>query len=483
MAHVDSSPDIAARTRTKSPTLPHEKNVEIVSEPVKDAEKGPATTKVFNPTSSFDVYGEEEGAAIQYRTMVWWKAAALMLAETVSLGILSIPSAFASLGMVAGVILILSLGALATASGYVIGSFKLRYPHVHNMADAGYILAGPIGREVLGAAQIIFMTFVCGSHVLTGLIAFDTITSGASCSVLWAGVSAIICLVLTIPRTLNGISYLSVASFISIMAAVLITMIGVGVIGHTGTVSVTSHLNFARGFLAVTDIIFAYAGHVAFFTFIAEMKEPRDFPKALYALQIADTTLYLIVGVVVYAFTGENAVSPALGNTGPLLRKVSYGIALPTIMVAGVINGHVCAKLVFVRIFRRNGGMHSIHMTTHSFTGWATWIGICFVIWTLAFIIAEVIPFFNDLLGVISALFASWFTYGISGLFWFHLTPKEERWGTWWQKTFTIFWGAVVLSGFFIMIAGLYSSIWGIVQGYQSGSFPDPFSCVNRALM
>lgn len=59
-------------------------------------------------------------------------------------------------------------------TGYVIGSFKLRYPHVHNMADAGEILAGPIGREVLGAAQVIFIVFLCGSHVLTGLIAFDT---------------------------------------------------------------------------------------------------------------------------------------------------------------------------------------------------------------------------------------------------------------------------------------------------------------------
>ena len=53
------------------------------------------------------------------------------------------------------------------------------YPHVHNMADAGMILAGPIGREVLGAAQVVFMVFLCGSHVLTGLIAFDT---SASCS-------------------------------------------------------------------------------------------------------------------------------------------------------------------------------------------------------------------------------------------------------------------------------------------------------------
>ena len=101
------------------------------------------------------------------------------------------------------------------------------------MADAGEILAGPIGREVLGVAQVIFITFACGSHVLTGKIAFDTsrlstsfswisgwlvsVTEGASCSVLWAAVSAIICLALTIPRTLNGISYLSTASFISIL--------------------------------------------------------------------------------------------------------------------------------------------------------------------------------------------------------------------------------------------------------------------------
>lgn len=66
------------------------------------------------------------------------------------------------------------LGGIATGTGYVLGMFKLRYPHVHNMADAGEILAGPIGREVLGAAQIIFIVFACGSHVLTGLIAFDT---------------------------------------------------------------------------------------------------------------------------------------------------------------------------------------------------------------------------------------------------------------------------------------------------------------------
>ncbi|KAH8106923.1 transmembrane amino acid transporter protein-domain-containing protein [Cristinia sonorae] len=442
----------------------------------------PTTTAIETNSSDFDVYGNEESADIQYRTMVWWKAAALMLAETVSLGILSLPSVFAAVGMVAGCILVIGLGALATATGYMIGSFKIRYPHVHNMADAGEILAGPVGREVLGAAQVIFIVFLCGSHVLTGMIAFDTITSGASCSVVWAFLSAVICLILTIPRTLNGISYLSVASFISIIAAVMITMIGVGVTGHTGTVTVTSNLSFAKAFLAVTDIIFAYAGHVAFFTFISEMKRPQDFPKALYALQIADTTMYLIVGIVVYAFVGDTAVSPALGNTGTTLRKIAYGIALPTIVIAGVINGHVCAKLVFVRIFRRNG-MKSRHMNSHTVTGWATWIGIVTAIWLLAFIIAEVIPFFNDLLGVISSLFASWFTYGISGIFWLHLTPRSERWTTTRQKMTTIFWISIILMGAFIMVGGLYASITSIVDGYTSGGFPAPFSCSSRALL
>ncbi|KAI0647479.1 transmembrane amino acid transporter protein-domain-containing protein [Trametes meyenii] len=431
--------------------------------------------------NAFDVYGDEDTAEIKYRTMVWWKAAALMLAETVSLGILSIPSVFASIGMAAGIILVIGLGLIATATGYLYGSFKMRYPHVHNMADAGEIIAGPIGREVLGAAQVLFMVFICGSHVLTGLIAFDTITAGASCSVVWAAVTAIICLVLTLPRTLNGISYMSVVSFISILSAVLITMIGVGVAGYKGGVTAKADLHFAPAFLAVTDIIFAYSGHVAFFTFIAELKEPKDFSKALYLLQISDTTLYLIIGIVVYAYAGDTTVSPALGNTGTILRKISYGIALPTIIIAGVINGHVCAKLVLIRIFRREG-VHSKHLTTHSWKGWLTWIAICSVVWAFAFVIAEVIPFFNDLLGVISAIFASWFTYGISGIFWFHLTPRAERWSTWSQRVKSIFWGFVIMMGGFIMVGGLYASINSIIDGYRSGGFPHPFTCMNMGL-
>lgn len=54
----------------------------------------------------------------------------VMIAETISLGILSLPSVLATVGLVPGFLLIFGLGVIATYTGYVIGQFKQRYPWV-----------------------------------------------------------------------------------------------------------------------------------------------------------------------------------------------------------------------------------------------------------------------------------------------------------------------------------------------------------------
>lgn len=46
--------------------------------------------------------------------------------------------------------------------------------------------------------------------------------------------------------------------------------------------------------------------------------------------------MYLIVAIVTYRYAGTDVASPALGSTSPLLRKVAYGIAIPTIVIAGM---------------------------------------------------------------------------------------------------------------------------------------------------
>lgn len=114
----------------------------------------------------------------------------------------------------------------------------------------------------------------------------------------------------------------------------MVTMIGVGVQYPGGVdLNITNHTNLYHAFTAVTNIVFAYCSHVAFFGLIAEMEEPKDFVKALGMLQIFEICLYVVAAVVIYYYAGNSVTSPALGSAGPVLKKVAYGIAIPTVSV------------------------------------------------------------------------------------------------------------------------------------------------------
>lgn len=132
-----------------------------------------------------------------------------MVAETISLGILSLPAAIASLGLVPGLIVLIGLGLLACYTGYVIGQFKWRYPHISSMADAGEILMGRFGRELFGTGQLLFLIFIMASHILTFTVALNTITGHATCSIVFGVVGMIISIFLSLPRKLVQVSWLS----------------------------------------------------------------------------------------------------------------------------------------------------------------------------------------------------------------------------------------------------------------------------------
>ena len=411
------------------------------------------------------------------------QAGMLMIAETISLGILSLPKALSTLGLIPGLILLVGLGALASYTGFVIGQFKLLHPEVHSMGDAGYILFGRFGRELLGAGQLIFIIFIMGSHILTFSIMMNAITSHATCTIIFMLIGMVISIIFTLPRTLRGLTWLCVASFISIIAAVGTTMIGVSITQpgrlhngqHSGTGYLSpdlwpqANLSFHEAFLAVANIVFAYAGHVAFFSFISEFRRPRDFPKALALLQCSDISLYIVSGVVIYYYAGRQVASPALDSASPVVRKIAYGLAIPTIVIAGVVNGHVAVKYVFVRLLRPGGwlaawsGRRKAASTQQPEAGhdgnaedekpsafaepsesdllhskgaaaWSIWIAIVTVLWVVAWLISEGVPVFNDLLGLTSALFASWFTYGLSGMFWCHMNLQRQGWRIGWKS-------------------------------------------------
>jgi hypothetical protein len=113
-------------------------------------------------------------------------------------------------------------------------------------------------------------------------------------------------------------------------------------------------------------------------------------------MQTLAITFYMVIAAVIYYYAGEHVASPALGSASPIVRKIAFGIALPTIVVAGVINGSVACKYIYIRVW---AGTDVIHHK--SFKSIGSWVGICAVAWFVSWIIAESIPNFNSLLALI----------------------------------------------------------------------------------
>ncbi|KAJ5475292.1 hypothetical protein N7539_008358 [Penicillium diatomitis] len=417
-----------------------------------------------SPEYKQDAFGNEEGAEVKYKVL---KHLLVMVAETVSLGVLSLPAAVATLGLVPSIILIIVLGLLATWTGYMIGQMKLKYPYIMNMADAGEVLAGSFGREFMGVCQILFLIFIMSSHLLTFTVAMNTITSHGTCSLVFGIVGTIVSFVCCLPRTLEKMSWLSLV----IIVAVFICMIAVGIENPGNGVVAVAQTDLYHGFAAVCNIVFAFSGHAAYFGLMAELKNPRDFTKSLCLLQGIDISLYMIASLVIYRYAGDSVTSPALGSASPLVAKICYGIALPTIILAGVINGHVAVKYVYMRVLAGTDRMHK-----RDWVAVSSWVGIAAALWIIAWIISAAIPVFSNLLSLITALFASWFSYCLGGVFWLYIHK-----GQWTSSPRMIVFSIInlVLIGIGLVICGM--GLWVSGKAIHENPSSASFSCANNA--
>ncbi|KAJ6103371.1 hypothetical protein N7486_005798 [Penicillium sp. IBT 16267x] len=422
------------------------------------------------PPYEQDAFGNEESAEVKYKVLRWWQCGLLMVAETVSLGVLSLPSAVATMGLVPSIIVLIGLGVITTYTGYIMGQMKLRFPQITTMADAAEVIGGKFGREFVGACWSIFFIFIMASHLLTFTVAMNTITDHGTCTIVFGIVGMIISFVCSLPRTLEKMSWLSLVSFISILSAVLITMIALGIEKPDAHVVAIANTNLYHGFTAVTNIVFAFCSHGAFFGLMAELRNPRDFTKSLCLLQGIDVTLYLIAAVIIYRYAGDGVTSPALGSASPIVSKVAYGIALPTIIIAGVINGHVAFKYVYVRIFRGTDRMHKRDMIAIS-----SWVGIALCMWVLAWIIASAIPVFSDLLSLITALFASWFSFGFPSIMWLFMN-KGVYFSSPRKITMTII--NLIIIGIACALCGM--GLWVSGKAIHDNPSSASFSCANN---
>ena len=191
-------------------------------------------------------------------------------------------------------------------------------------------------------------------------------------------------------------------------------------------------------------------------------------------LQGFATAFYTVFAIVTYLYIGNGVASPSFSSLPPLWSKIAYGIAIPNFLIAGSLYSHTAAKLLFVRFFRNSDHLHS-----HTVLGWSVWTILIFIMNAAAFVLAVGVPIFNYLIGIAASLFAAWYTYGIAGFFWIYDTHRYRNGMVGLKKHafMTLLSVLTILAGAFICVAGMYVTIYSIVQAYAAGTIAAPFSC------
>ncbi|KAF2767955.1 hypothetical protein EJ03DRAFT_344204 [Teratosphaeria nubilosa] len=445
----------------------------------------------------------EAGNAIKYRTCSWYKTAALLFSEYICLAIMSFPYSYSVLGLVPGLILTFVVAGLVLYTSLLVWEFCLRHPEVKDVCDIGQMLFWN-QRWAWWLTAVMFIlnnTLIQGLHCLTGAKYLNTMTNNNSgvCSVAFSIIVATICWVASLPRTFSTLAKLGTASAFFTFVSVLLATIFAGIEAHPGGVAgekwpslgppsvwaiPPTGTSFVSGMSAFMNISYTFIGQITIPSFIAEMKEPKDFPKALWAVTIAEVILFSLVGSIIYAYTGTNYnTAPAFGSLGKeVFKKVSFSFMIPTIIFLGVLYASVSARFIFFRLFAGTR-----HLGNNTVIGWAGWAAILLCTWIGAFIIAEVIPFFSDLLSLMSSLFDSFFGFIFWGVAYIRMRKADYGTGYITSRGFRSVFGfcfniVLIMIGLLFLSAGTYASVESIIQGYEAGSFGGAFSCAPNGL-
>ncbi|KAM0364297.1 hypothetical protein ACHAPK_010774 [Fusarium culmorum] len=370
------------------------------------------------------VFGEISSEGPDYRSYLevgLVGTAGLMMKTQIGLGVLSIPATFDALGLIPGVLCLIAIGLITTWSDCVIGVFKLRHRHVYAIDDAGAMMFGRAGGEFFG--------------FIMWLILMVTIATGVQDRPDAA------------PQEGTWVSDYELFK--------------------TPT--------FVQAVSAVCAYVSAYGGTPGFFAIVAEMRKPEQYNTAVAICQSIVTALYVMVGIVMYYFCGSYVSSPALGSAGVVIKKASYGVAIPGLIVSITLVSHLPAKYMLVRFLR-----NTKHLTSNSAIHWATWLGCTFCVTIIAYIIASAIPIFYALVSLIGALLGSLLSFHAMGFMWFYDNWEKRSASPRWLLAcgWSIF---VIAAGTVLMVAGTYGSILDIIKAYKATGGAGAWSCADNS--
>jgi len=231
-----------------------------------------------------------------------------------------------------------------------------------DMCDFGYYVLGQKKWAYHFTAFMLLANniMLIGFHVLTGAKVLNTLSDHSLCTVTFSVITTIMGVVMSLPRTLKHVSFMSMFSAACMGIAILLFLVFAGIEDHPGLgyggaypkagpvktyAFPPSGTTFVAAMNAVLNITFLWVPQILFPSFIAEMEKPQDFPKSLAVLSVLSTVLFIVPPAIGFKFLGQYATAPAFGSLGVVVyKKASFAfVIVPTLVIGVSIYYHIPA--------------------------------------------------------------------------------------------------------------------------------------------
>ena len=440
--------------------------------------EGGGTDKKNDATlsSTFSIASAEELAAEPAKRAGAFTVGLLIVADVVGSGILSLPSTYATLGWVLSVLFSIIFAGINALSGmYVYEAYKM-HPHALSFSDLAYHTFGKAGRIAVGIITYVQIIFVLGAYMVSlAQTAAMVFYEYQICSVLWTLIAVVELIPLMQMRTLASLWFLLWLNLLFITVSVLIALVSFTIEGQAetlervnGTTSVVANgITVYSFFGAMGSFAYAYVGCYIFVEILSEMKKHEEFPHALLGIATPTTlTYYLVVGCWGYAYLGS-------GGSGMFISDMPQGpayIAAALFLHLHMLITFIVKGTILTRFFHRKFHLESIN--DEGYKGRLVYLGCSMLTVVLCFVIANLIPFFEDLVSLIGSLFIPFLGFLFPYMFVIKSRISHKKKTPVYEY---IFFG--VMTAFLICLLGFgtYSAISDIAAKWDS--LGAPFSC------
>ncbi|KAG6372469.1 transmembrane amino acid transporter protein-domain-containing protein [Boletus reticuloceps] len=456
-------------------------------------------------------------ASSSLRTATW--GAIFYLITTDILGPYSAPYAFSQVGYGPGVACFVVFGVMAAYSGILLWHMFLkldsdRFP-LRSFGDLGYRIFGNWFRILCNVLQSLQLIFNVGLIILGNGQGLSQVAKFKLCFIVCNIIWTLAGMILGQIRTLQKFGW--VANF-SIWLHIIVITVTMGAVAHTApdyeaaeavynitagpvhTVAINQQ-PFQPQLNGIMQIVFAYGGAMIFIEFMAEMRRPMDFWKAMACAQAFITIVYMFFGLFVYSYQGQFVLNRAFqGISLYSLQTATNIISFISSLIAAALYGNIGVKVIYqivlVELF------HAPPLTAKS--GKYLFAVSVIAYWALAFVIGSAVPQFSNISSLVAAVCIFQFSYTFPPFmilgYLVQLDAMSEdrsydiknphasridswrnlsRWVRGYKKHF-IFntWNLIIFLACLATAAlASYTSITSIISGFHTGTSAPSFGC------